>query len=151
MAFSTKFNAACLHIASKLHPCGFDVSGVDTNIAAPTSLDELNACIATRKRLIVDGANSDNTIFADAEVNYAFRAWHDWCHWRYQLPFTLEGETRVALRQIDHIRSLYGKTDADAFAKVIWEEVVAQAEHYSITGEFPKDQRAFARHYLGIA
>lgn len=146
--FSTKFNIACQHIANKLWPLGFDVSGVDTDIPAPDSLDNLNALIATRGRLVVDGSNSENTIFACAETNYCFRAWHDWCHWKGQHEFTLEGETRVAEMQIEHVRKLYGHRDAREFTRLIWEEVVGQATWHAVNGRFPTDQRLFARQYL---
>ena len=142
--FNLAFNVAVNHIAGKLFPCGFDV-GPD----APATLEALNAQFATGRHK-VDNRRSDNTIFACPETNWHFRAWHDWCHWKGQHAFTLEGESAVARMQIEHVRGLYGDGPTlDAFSQLILAEVVGQAAYYAASGEFPADQRAFVRAFLG--
>jgi len=142
--FNVAFNVAVNHIASKLFPCGFDV--------APDAIDaDLPGITAqfANGRAVVSSLFSDNTIFACPETNYAFRAWHDWCHVKGQHPFTLEGEAAVARMQIEHIRALYGEGDfLDKAAALIRAEVIGQAAYKAATGDFPVDQRAFVREML---
>lgn len=98
LPLSTSLNVIVQHMAHKLFPTGYDV-GPD----APDSLEALNGQIAQRGRLVVYSGASDNTIFGAPEINHDFRAWHDWTHWRHQLPFTPEGEQQVAELQIGHM------------------------------------------------
>lgn len=141
--FNLAFNVAVNHIAGKLFPCGFDVSP-----DAPATFDGVCARMGSG-RYTVNSGYSDNTIFACPETNWSFRAWHDWCHWKGQHAFTLDGEAAVARMQIDHVRALYGEGPTlDAFSQLILAEVVGQAAYYAACGEFPADQRAFVRDYL---
>lgn len=143
------FNAAVYALASRVLPRGYDVAGIDTDTAAPSTLAELNAVIAGG-RMIVDGANSAATIFADPEVNYAFRAWHDWTHWHLQAPFTVAGECAVACRQIADLAAIFGRRFADQCKPLIYAEVIGQALAYDISGTFPADQVAFDAAFLGV-
>jgi len=142
-----QFNVAVLHIADKLFPRGFAVSAI-----APSTFEELNTAFIWAERggqYPVWSGGSEATIFGDREVNYAFRAWHDWTHWRGQHAFTWEGEIATARDQIGHIRALYGHGKvADDMCALIWAEVVGQLHHQSLHGEFPVDQRAFVVDYL---
>lgn len=127
-------NVAVLRLASRLFPCGFDVKPEGE---APSSLETLTECIKGG-RLAVSGDNCEGTAFGDVEVNLAFRAWHDWTHWRYQLPFTLSGETATAHMQVQALKDVgLWNPFREAF---ILAEVVDQAQHYADTGAFPKDQ-----------
>lgn len=139
-----KFNVAVLHIASKLYPKGFDVGP-----KAPGTLHELNDQVMSTGRMLVWDGASDKTIFADPEVNYAFRAWHDFHHYRSQLGFDLAGEAAVAELQKRDIFKVYGATaEAREFARLIDAEVVAQTAFADHTGSFPADQRAFVVEFL---
>jgi hypothetical protein len=139
--FDTGLNTAIKHIASKLFPCGYDVA--DT---APETLDQLNAHIETTGRMVVWSGASDNTIYADAETNWAFRAWHDWCHWKAQLPCTLAGEIAALDMQIEHLKTLGLLT---AFREAaLRAEVEGGARLFEITGRFPDDPRRFALTWL---
>jgi hypothetical protein len=142
---SIRFNVAVLAIAAKLFPAGFDVAS-----DAPDTFEKLASHVEKTGRMLVWNGASDNTIFGDAEVNYAFRAWHDWCHLSGGCEFTPEGEMNAALIQIDHIRSVYGYTpDADNMVLLVWAEVVGQVQyHEHHDGQFPTDQMAFVKHYL---
>lgn len=142
---SIRLNVAVQHIASKLFPCGFDVSS-----EAPDTFEKLAETVRYGGRMIVWNGASDKTIFADEEVNFAFRAWHDWCHIAGDFPFTPEGEMHAALMQMDHIKQLYGNTkEALEMASLVWTEVVGQVQYnLAHDGEFPVDQMAFAKAYL---
>lgn len=143
---SLAFNAAVMTMARKVCPTGYDVTDMGD---APDCLEGLNSQIAYNGRILVSSEASDNTIFADAEHNYAFRAWHDWTHWIIQAPFTLEGERLVAMRQMEDIKRVFGPgKQTDLFCLLIEEEVIGQAQFYASTGSFPEDQRAFAEEYI---
>ena len=51
--------------------------------------------------MVVAREGADNTIFGAPEVNYAFRAWHDWCHWMGGFDFSLYGECATCNMQIE--------------------------------------------------
>lgn len=138
------FNEATASMARRLNPCGWDVV---TDAQAPGSLDHLTCLIAEIGRIAVSGDYCEKTAYGDPEINIAARAWHDWVHWRHQLPFTLEGETAVAWVQIGQLREAGLWTPfRQAF---ILTEVVEQAKFFSKTGSFPEDQWAFTIDHLG--
>ena len=138
------FNVAVNHIASVLFPTGFDVA--DT---APSSLSELQQHVAATGRMLVWDGASDATIFGDDETNFAFRAWHDWCHLFGGFTFDLAGETLAMQMQQRHIRTLYGNgAQTDRWCKLLEAEIVGQARYHAATGAFPADQVAFTRQYL---
>lgn len=137
------FNVAVRHIASRLFPCGFDTT--PDELFAPMTLDGLKDHIAATGRMLVWEGASDGTIFACADTNHHFRAWHDWCHWRHDLPFDLAGERAVAEVQKSHLATLYrGNPSLARWQRLIDIEVTGQVEHYHTTGEFVADQMGFA-------
>lgn len=142
---STRFNVAVLQIASNLFPAGFDVSE-----NAPNAFEALVSHVQDTGRMLVWNGASDTTIFADNEVNFAFRAWHDYCHVAGGFEFTPEGEKAACLMQIEHIRAIYGDTPtADHFVSLVWAEVVGQVSYtLSHDGAFPVNQMAFVKHFL---
>lgn len=143
------FNVAVRTIASRLFPCGFDVTSDASE--APDTLDKLTAHIERTGRLLVWNGASDSTIFADPETNWAFRAWHDWTHWRYQLPFVLAGEREVAERQCADLALVYpGRPELIGWQRLIRIEVVGQASYFESKGRFPDDQYAFALDMLAL-
>jgi hypothetical protein len=136
------FNIAVHTIAARLFPCGYDVTA-DQN-AAPYSLDTLKAHVAVTGRILVWSGASDHTIFDCAETNWAFRAWHDWCHWRHNLPFTVAGERAVATIQKEHLATVYpGRSELARWQRLGDIEVCEQVEHLTTTGQFVADQMAF--------
>lgn len=142
---------AATHLASRLMPRGFDV-GQD----APDTLERINAHVRETGRFLVSSEASERTVYGDAEANYAFRAWHDWTHWRFQFPFTLEGETETAYTQAGHLIAIYGGSlDTRDMVALLLCEVIGQARHLAETGDFPSDQVAFtsahAHEYLELA
>lgn len=105
--------------------------GVSDN--APGTFDALMA--STSSPLIVWSGASQDTIYGDASVNHAFRAWHDSIHIKQCLPFTLEGEAAVARIQANEIGGQY--------ADIILAEIDAQAQYFSLHGKFPEHQLNF--------
>lgn len=142
--FDRGFNAAVVRIAGRLFPDGFEVSD-----QAPQTYDELVALLDAGGRMVVWSGGSARTIFADPVVNYAFRAWHDWCHWRGRHPFTPAGEQACFRRQCRHLRALYGRGPRTRrWIRLLAADLLGQQRYYERHGRFPEDQRAFVRAYL---
>jgi hypothetical protein len=136
------FNIAVRTIAARLFPCGFDITADES--AAPSTLEALQAHIEATGRMLVWSGASDHTIFACPETNWAFRAWHDWAHWRYALPFDLAGERAVCEVQKANLATVYpGRPSLPLWGRILDLEITAQAEHFTTTGSFPIDQVAF--------
>ena len=133
------FNVAVLHIAGRLHPQGFDVIPNDDL----DTLAKLKAHVDKTKRFAVWAGASDTTIFGDPEVNYAFRAWHDWCHYLINAEFDHAGESAVCKLMQEQCRAIFGtNTEFDALIEA---EVMGQLNYKRVYGEFPRDQAAFTR------
>jgi len=138
------FNVMVLRMAELTNPTGYDI-GPD----APTSLEALNEHIVRHKRIKVSDAYSDLTIFGDPEVNYACRAWHDWTHWRYQIPFTLAGEHEAFARQVEDMLKVYGHDAQSArWIEMLKADIIGQSEYEARNGSFPVDQFAFNRAFM---
>lgn len=95
---------------------------------------------------------SENTIYEDAQINYAARAWHDNCHLIGGHGFTLEGE--IATWQLQDRQMLerfpglaYGLQGA-MIRRALYADVVGQSLYFAKHGEFPADQRNFVRSLL---
>jgi hypothetical protein len=140
----TAFNVAVLHITSRLFPTGFDVSE-----HAPATFAELKALLDAKQRLVVYSGGSSNTIYADPEVNYAFRAWHDWSHWTGNHDLTFRGEVAVCATQRRHLIELYGDTpQTRRWSELIRAEIIGQGTYYLYHKRFPEDQRSFVEAFL---
>jgi len=143
-AFDIHFNAAVLTMCSRLLPGGYDVS-----LAAPETYEELIAHLDAGGRMVVYSGGSERTIYGDPEVNFAFRAWHDWCHWRGRHDFSHEGERAACAMQSEHLVTLYGESPQTLrWRYILQAEIIGQREYYDRHGEFPEDQRAFVAAYL---
>ena len=141
---SKAFNIAVLQCANRACPRGWAVA--DT---APATLGEGLAMLARDGRPTVWSGASDATVFGDAEINYAFRAWHDAWHYRLRAPFNRLGEQLVCAAQCADIRALYGSgAIAGEFQRLLKAEIMGQLDYHACTGEFPADQRAFCLDYL---
>lgn len=106
---------------------------------APNSFIDLK--VNSLETLVVWSGASDQTIYGDAKVNWAFRAWHDALHLELNAPFTFEGEKLVALEQARLIGS-------DQLGNILMAEIVGQTEFYNKYGYFPVDQVKFIQDYL---
>lgn len=110
---------------------------------APGTFAEL---MASAPGIVWDGASQD-TIFCDARVNHAFRAWHDDCHRAGQFAFDLAGEIATAELQKRQLRARFNSAPQWA-QDLIEAEVVAQARFYEAHGFFPPDQGQFTKRLL---
>lgn len=131
----SSMNAAVLHVCDRLFPTGFDTAPA---CEAPQTAQELVDHIAATGRMLVSHDNCEGTSFGDREVNCAFRAWHDWVHWKHQTPFTLEGEIATAHLQIGYLSDLHLWTPFKA--AYVLAEVEDQARYYDQHKAFPEDQ-----------
>ena len=82
-----ELNKAILTICRTILPGGFDVSD-----NAPSSFRALCNHLDAGGKMTVFGGGCEDTIYASQDVNQAFRAWHDLCHWRAGYDFSLQGE-----------------------------------------------------------
>jgi hypothetical protein len=105
---------------------------------APDTFERLYR--STTSGLVVWDGASDNTIYGDATVNHAFRAWHDSLHLKLNADFTLKGEYRVACKQASQL--------GDGYARIIMAEIEGQARYFEKYGQFPTDQLAFILQYI---
>lgn len=140
---SVAFNVAVLHIASRVLPCGFDVSS-----KAPQDFESLLAHYDKTGRILVWNGASEQTIFADSEVNFAFRAWHDSKHITGGFNFMRKGEISAMRAQQMDVVTLYNGPTMHFFCDLIKAEVQGQFDYKERRGGFPVDQLAFVRAYL---
>jgi hypothetical protein len=144
-----RFNEMVLMAVASLMPDGYDVT--DDSTVCDT-LDKVKRHHRKTGRIMVWTGESEQSIFGQASVNHAFRAWHDYVHVLYDLPFTKAGEHRVMRIQQTHVDTLGGfeftPEEKNLFYKLLECEVDGQLEHLIKTGEFVKDQRAFATTYM---
>jgi len=91
--------------------------------------------------LIIWSGASDRTIYGDARVNWAFRAWHDAMHLKQGLGFTVEAELELARIQASQCTS-------DLMAELVYCEIAGQVEYFAQTGQFVADQVAFTLNYM---
>ena len=137
---SKAFNTAVVTIANRLHPTGYDIGD-----PAPSTLQELQDHINTTGRMLVWNGASDKTIYACPETNWAWRAWHDWCHYTFDLEFDKDGERTACEIQKRHIQLTYGpRPQAKLFCNLIEFEIMSQFEYKEVFGNFPEDQMALA-------
>jgi hypothetical protein len=90
--------------------------------------------------LVIWSGASDDTIWADARVNWAFRALHDALHLETGLGFSPKSEIELGRIQASKYEGL--------LADLVYCEVAGQAEHYLKTGQFVVDQVEFTIQYL---
>ena len=138
------FNLAILSIASSLFPDGFDVSP-----DAPGTYKGLKAHLDAGKRLVVYDGGCEGTIYADPAVNHAFRAWHDWSHWKGDHDFSLQGECCVFDMQPRHLLYVYGDTEQTLrWIDILRAEVIGQRVYYGRHKRYVEDQRGFIEAFL---
>jgi len=137
-------NEAILRVVELLLPGGFTVSDF-----APATYDKLTSHLDAGRKMVVWSGASNETIYGDPHVNYAFRAWHDWCHWTGSHPFTPEGEYAVYLMQCGHLVSLFGPSmRLERWCRILRAEIVGQQEYFYQNGCYPANQRRFIENYL---
>lgn len=95
-----RFNEMVQHAVNQLMPDGFDVTD---NPSDCDTLDKVRRWYETTGRIVVWTGESEQTIFGAPQVNHAFRAWHDYVHVLFGLPFTRNGEHLVMKIQQRHV------------------------------------------------
>ncbi|WP_424363080.1 hypothetical protein [Methylocystis parvus] len=141
----TEFDAAVVRL-SRLTAGNFLVAD-----DAPQTYEELIRQVEGQGVFIVWSGSSEQTIYSDPQINFAFRAWHDWCHWRGRHDFSPAGEIAVARMQRKQLIALYGDTPhTRLWCRIIDAEVVGQMLYRQLHGDFPADQRAFVATYLDV-
>lgn len=141
-----ELNHAVLYCAKRCWPMGWRASE-----QAPRTYSELCANVRYNSEcsVVVWNGGSERTIFGSPEVNYAFRAWHDFYHYRYQQEFTPAGEAVCANLQIRQMQLHFGENAKTArWADIIRAEINGQLEYEQRYGEFPDNQRGFIEAYL---
>ena len=137
-------NDAVLTVTRQLVPIFY----VD-DATAPSTYRQLCRHMDAGHVLVVADEGSDHTIFGDPSVNHAFRAWHDYTHWRYGYDFSVQGEMHNCNAQIEHLLHFYGPTeDVFRWAEFLVAEVIGQLLYYKKYGEYIADQRAFVQAYI---
>jgi hypothetical protein len=137
-------NVAVLQVASQLFPCGFDVS-----LDAPHTYEALKVHLDAGGRMVVWSGGAEATIFADREVNYAFRAWLSFCHWRGGYSYTPEGEQAAHEMQCQHIFALYGDSSRTRrWCALLRAEMIGPAEFCRRNKRVPENRRAFLEAYV---
>lgn len=145
-ALDSEFDAAVITLANTVLPDGYEIAD-----DAPSTLEELVAHIESGRRLRVWSGASGLTIYGSAEVNFAFRAWHDWHHWKGRHPFTFEGEAAVAWRQAQQLREMFGGHPRErVWRGYVFAEVIGQGLRADLEGEFPGNQRRFVERLVEV-
>ncbi len=93
--------------------------------------------------LVVWNGASDNTIWNDPTVNYAFRALHDALHIETRIGFSPKEEI-----EIGRIQAAKYQSYSVLFSDLVYIETAGQAEHYLKTGQFVEDQIRFTMEQL---
>ena len=138
------FGEAIVNLVDCLMPQGFDVSD-----DAPQTYAQLKALLDTGKRLIVWSGGCEQIIYTHPNINVAFRAWHDHCHWMGGYDFSLEGEIAACDLQCRQLLEHHGDNPVtQSWCALIRDEVIGQGLYYQRHKRFPEDQRAFVAEYL---
>lgn len=83
---------------------------------------------------------SENTIFGSPEINWKFRAIHDYFHCIHGLGFNAGDELLVNYLQLQE----FTKDGLSGFDRQLLNiETAGQILHFTQTGEFPSEQRKF--------
>jgi hypothetical protein len=137
-------NAAIILMTHRLLPAGYRVAE-----EAPSTYEAIASHLDSGNQMVVYSGGSENTIYEDRQVNYAFRAWHDWCHWTGKVALDMEGEVEACQMQCHQLYDVFGfNAQTFRWSTIIKAEVIGQATYYERYQRFPTNQRMFVEHYL---
>lgn len=126
-------------LALQLAPASWQTSNL-----APDTWEKTQASFAPAGIVTVWSGASNATVYSSPRANWLFRAWHDSMHLAYGLDFSLAGEERACERQTAQVYKVCSDRAKRRFASALLEiEIVEQAKHAVVTGEFIQDQLAF--------
>jgi hypothetical protein len=114
--------------------------------ASPDAPEDFAGLLAEYKAthvIHVSTENSDSTAFRTPFGNYVFRAWHDACHIRSRIGFSVDDERRLWAI----VKPTLQRLPVDVYT-FIEAEQFGQLQFYAKTGGFPVNQRAFTLQYL---
>lgn len=92
--------------------------------------------------LPISGENSDAVIYADLDVNYALRFWHDISHVRHGLTFDLVDELELSLWHLGELENV-GHRPGSLVWRLLHADLTGQAYVQAFAMRFPFDQRRF--------
>lgn len=107
----------------------------------PETFDDLRKAHALLGYIPVSSIGCETSIYGDASVNLAFRAWHDATHLGHGLGFTPNDEKDVARLQCASAGIPRDKA-------LLWADIAGQVEYFERFGDFPNDQTSFVLDYL---
>lgn len=128
--------------------CEEEVGVYTVSTDAPSDFQSLCDHLEAGNTIEVYSGGSDFTIFSDPKVNYSFRAWHDWCHWKTGADFSLKGEIEVCEYHILQLQRYFSVELVKEWSEYIFAEIVGQRVYYEIYNEHVVDQRAFTLAFL---
>lgn len=115
---------------------------------APSDYDTLCRAYAhsqaTGSPLPVSNRHDERTIYPTSDGNMAFRFWHDVTHVKLGCDFGLEGETRVAMAQLDILRG-FGFDPRSPEYRLLFADTFGQTVYNLVVENFPDDQQGFVR------
>ena len=118
---------------------------------APADYDALRRAYdhsrATGSPLPVSNRHDERTIYRTRSGNLAFRFWHDMTHVKLGCDFDLEGETRVAMAQLDILRG-FGFNPRSPEYRLLFADTFGQSVYNLVVESFPDDQEGFVRTVL---
>lgn len=144
-----EFNQAVLSIQQILLPDGFDIT---SDGALVDTLEKITDHYEEEGRILVWSGGSDYSIYTSPEVNWAFRAWHDYIHITMGATFTKAGEALVCEKQKQHV-DLYLSHEYNTAARLKMKrlldiEINEQVAELYRTGTFITDQYTFTKERL---
>lgn len=83
--------------------------------------------------LYISNLHNDSRLFP-GDLNLAFRAWYDYIHLKYDLPFDYIGEYKTWLYHVADIQDTLCR-------QILYSEVVLQTAYYVTYNNFPKHQK----------
>lgn len=114
---------------------------------APQSFPALSRAFAdsleTGEPIPISSEHSESVVYADAEVNFAMRFWHDVQHVRLGLTFDLVDELELALWHLGVLEREGFGPDSVAW-QLLHADLVGSVYVMSLSRRFPLDQLRFA-------
>lgn len=125
----------------KILPLDLQVSG-----NAPSNYDSLIS--EASAGLLRVTSEFSNTAIYGRDGNVTFRVMHDYGHILYKAEFTTEQEVELAKRQWVDIEKYIPQSHKKIAEVVYLADTVEQSKFEALTGEFPKDQKAFVLAFM---
>lgn len=122
---------------------------------APETLADCTAFYNANGKMGVSPGVGNKRLFATANCNEAFDAWHDHCHVKLQASFDLDGEIRVDNCQQDTLQAWWKGSRIpvtmaayNRASALLRAHNVGRLEYWKAYGTSPNDPRSFAYGFL---